>query len=449
MLVYSPENNYRVSWTFDLLFRELLGIPCRITVRTDEIREYQGPRLVYSFNPIDNIPWVKASGLLFENSIRSQADHLDSGETWNDHPVIFSNGKDLSAKLLPFDIFSAIFYFVTRYEEYLPFKPDHHGRFPAYESLAYRLNLLEEPIVNRWAIAFAKVLRDHPDLKLTTVQPTFRFIPTIDVDNAYAFACKGLLRTIGGLWNDRRDMESRNFRFQVLRRNQPDPFDTFNLFQYLHRETQSDPVWFFLVGRHGRFDKNIHPANRHFLSLVRRISDHSDTGLHPSYASNANTSLLQKEVATLSEMTGKPVTRSRQHYLKIRFPETYRNLTQAGIREDFSLGFADRAGFRAGIANPFRHFDLRENTPTQLTVYPFQVMDTTLRHYMQLDPGQAIILIRQFIDKTREVGGTFISLWHNESLSEWKTWRGWSSVYREMLAYLAEPNKDHGNTISP
>ncbi|MFO7617706.1 MAG: polysaccharide deacetylase family protein, partial [Bacteroidales bacterium] len=184
-------------------------------------------------------------------------------------------------------------------------------------------------------------------------------------------------------------------------------------------------------------DKNIHPANRHFRQLVARLADHSDTGLHPSYASNLNPTLLDKEVETLAGMTGKPVVCSRQHYLKIRFPETYRNLIRAGIREDFSLGFADRAGFRAGIANPFRHFDLRENIPTQLTVYPFQVMDTTLRHYMQLDPIQAISLIRRIIDTTREVGGTFISLWHNESLSEWKTWRGWSRVYREMLAYAS------------
>ncbi len=60
MLIYSPENNHRVAWTIDLLFRQLLGQPCQITVRTDEIREYQGPKLAYSHEPIDDIPWIKS-----------------------------------------------------------------------------------------------------------------------------------------------------------------------------------------------------------------------------------------------------------------------------------------------------------------------------------------------------------------------------------------------------
>jgi len=448
MLIYSPENNHRVAWTIDLLFRQLLGQPCQITVRTDEIREYQGPKLAYSHEPIDDIPWIKACGLLFENSIHPQTDHLVKGDLWNGWPVIFAQRNDLEKTLVPFDILAATFYFVARYEEYLPFKPDQHGRFPSHESLAYRLDVLEEPIVNRWAIAFSKLLEEHTTLIISILQPKYQFIPTIDVDSAYAFSGKGILRTLAGIWKDRRDMEGRNFRFSVLRGNQPDPFDTYNLFRYFHHENPSEPIWFFQVGKHGRFDKNINPANRNFRQLVKQLSEEFKTGLHPSYASNIHPSLLLQEVETLTSMTGQPVIRSRQHYLKIRFPETYQDLLQAGIREEYSLGFADRVGYRAGIAIPFRFFDLRENTPTQLMVYPFEVMDTTLRQYMKLDPTQATQLIQKLIDTTREVGGTFISLWHNESLSEWKAWRGWSSVYRELIQHAAGPIQTYGHTVS-
>jgi hypothetical protein len=38
---------------------------------------------------------------------------------------------------LPFDPLAATFYLVSRYEEYLPFIPDEHGRFPAKQSFAF------------------------------------------------------------------------------------------------------------------------------------------------------------------------------------------------------------------------------------------------------------------------------------------------------------------------
>jgi hypothetical protein len=108
-----------------------------------------------------------------------------------------------------------------------------------------------------------------------------------------------------------------------------------------------------------------------------------------------------------------------------------------GIAEDYSMGFADRPGFRAGISVPFRFFDLEENKSTDLTVYPFQVMDTGLRQYLGLNSHEALEKILSLADKVRKTGGTFITLWHNESLSEWKEWTGWSEVYRQMVKELS------------
>jgi len=293
--------------------------------------------------------------------------------------------------------------------------------------------MVEEPLVNHWALALGEALARVFGDAVKQESPGYRFIPTIDVDNAYAYARKGLKRTIGGLWRDRRDMEARNFRFQVLRNNQPDPYDTYSLLHRFHHNFKAEPVWFFLVGQYGKYDKNINPRNTRFKALISSIANDFDTGLHPSYASNHSAKLLETEAGILAGITGKPVVRSRQHYLKIRFPDTYRLLAEAGIREDYSLGFADRPGFRAGIANPFRFFDLSANMATGLTIYPFQVMDTSLRQYLGLNPGEAVGRIRDIMGKIRQVNGTFISLWHNESLSEWKEWQGWSEVYWQLL----------------
>jgi hypothetical protein len=233
-------------------------------------------------------------------------------------------------------------------------------------------------------------------------------------------------------------MEARNFRYQVLRNNQPDPFNTYELLNHFHSRAGVEPIWFFLVGSYSRFDKNISTDNVHFQDLIRLISRHNPVGLHPSYASNSSPSIIRQEAERLSRIIGRPVAASRHHYLRIHLPETYRALTHLGIRQDFSMGYADCPGFRAGIASPFPFFDLEENKITDLVIYPFQVMDTCLHTYLKLNPEQAIDRISELTGRVKAVQGTFISLWHNESLSEWKDWRGWSTVYEQLLA-LAKP----------
>lgn len=448
LLIYSPGENPRKSWTFDLVFGQLLGIPYRVTGNLEEFTGFEGPRLNYSAIPFDHIPFILSSGLLDEESIQDQSEKLKPGTTGN-LPVIFRNvtstdfkaftGEDHPPGLMDFDVFSAVFYYVSRYEEYLPFQPDRHGRFTSDQSLSGRLGIIDKPIVNIWAKQLGASLQQAYPGKLNPDRPSYRFIPTIDVDNAWAYAHKGFSRTVGGFWRDRNNIEARNFRFQVLRDNQPDPYDTYSLLHRFHRDAGVRPVWFFLVGRYGRHDKNIDPANSHFRKLVQDISRNHDTGLHPSYASGIVIERLMQEKEVLQSITGKPVIRSRQHYLKVRIPETYHMLIQAGITEDYTLGFADQPGFRAGIAAPFRFFDLQQNKPTDLTVYPFNSMDTGLRHYLGLNPEQAIQRISMLVDEVRRVNGTFISLWHNESLGEWKDWTGWSEVYRQLLI-LARDN---------
>jgi hypothetical protein len=288
-------------------------------------------------------------------------------------------------------------------------------------------------VVNEWVLDFGEVLeKQFPD-QIRIKKTEYRFLPTIDVDNAWAYAHKGWKRTIGGFWQNRKSMEARNFRFQVLRDNQNDPYNTYDLINRFHQEAGLKATWFFLTGGYGPYDKNIAPDNRHLINLIQRIARVETVGIHPSYGSNGSPEQVAREVETLSGIIGKPVDLSRQHYLKITFPETYRRLVSYGIREDYSMGYPDRPGFRAGIATPFRFFDLDANRPADLTIFPFQVMDQTLRQYLSLGPQEALALITDLAGKVKRVGGTFITLWHNESLSEWNEWTGWTEVYRHML----------------
>lgn len=128
------------------------------------------------------------------------------------------------------------------------------------------------------------------------------------------------------------------------------------------------------------------------------------------------------------------VDQSRQHFLKLRFPDTYQNLLKNGIKADFSMGFADAVGFRNGTAHPFPWFDLSTNTKTDLQIFPFAYMDGTLHEYLNLSPEKSKEKIKQLYQEVQEVGGQFSFIWHNETIAEQGKWAGWSNVLEYTLA---------------
>jgi hypothetical protein len=160
--------------------------------------------------------------------------------------------------------------------------------------------------------------------------------------------------------------------------------------------------------------------------------------IHPSYRSAGKPAILQKEIRTLSSITGTEILVSRQHYLKFNLPESYRQYLEAGIMKEYSMGFASHCGFRAGTSKPFHFYDLEREAETALMVTPFQVMDRSLKDYMKLSPISALEKIRKLVDEVRSVKGTFVSIWHNDAFNDQGEWEGWKIVFLEMLNYIQQ-----------
>jgi len=175
-------------------------------------------------------------------------------------------------------------------------------------------------------------------------------------------------------------------------------------------------------------DNGLSPKNKHLQSLIQHLQQSGTVGIHPSFASASDSDKLRHEINALSNVIGEKITCSRSHFLMLRFPETYQNLIQNGITNDFTLGYADRPGFRASTCKPFPFFDLSINQKTTLTLHPLVCMDATLKQYLSLSPEEAFPLICSLMTAVKAVGGDYISLWHNESVAG-----DWGKLYEDCL----------------
>ncbi len=429
ILVHIPCMTSRLSYTFKLIFNNLLGCPYKFCANSEEYLQYQGVKFSYGPVKIEGGLHFYSVDLLFESGIGNP--HVQGGE-YKGVKIIFPISAPEA--ILPYDPFAAAFFMVSRYEEYLPYMKDQYGRFPVFESLTFREGFLNRPVVNLWAIQVEEVIKGFFN-GFVAKKPSFNFIPTYDIDQAWAYLSKGILRNAGAMaklaYNGQYSEIFR--RINVLMHKIPDPFDTYDYQFSLQKQYGLKPVYFILFSRRGRYDRNIPIQNIRFRHLIKDLADRSAVGIHPSFASNNNLEYLKEEVEELSGLLNQEIKFSRQHFLKLSLPETYRNLEMLEITHDFTMGFAARPGFRAGICTPFLFYDIDLERETGITSVPFALMDGTLRDYMNLSPEEAINQIDYLIKEVKAVSGTFVSIWHNESLSDLDRWKGWRTVYEFLL----------------
>lgn len=434
LLVYSHKDSNRLQYTLRTVLGNILGVEYNHTTNKDDFLRYQGPKLNYSPKAFSKEIFFCSVDLLYQKGIDDFTFHiLDYEGTKAPFPVYNSHSY------LPFDPFAASFYLLSRYEEYLPYKKDEHGRFNAHDSVAYRYKFLKKPVVNIWAYQIKKILKKRfPDLVFK--KRKFSFIPTYDIDVAFSYRSKGFMRSAGGYI---KSLYSGNFRdifhrSKVLLGQKTDPYDTYSYQINLHKKYDLSPLYFILFGKYGKYDKNLSVNNKKFQTLIKHLADYAEVGIHPSYAASQNLELMREEVKKLAQVLNKEVKSSRMHYLKMDLPDTYRNLIAMEITDDYTMGFASEPGFRAGTCDTFNFYDLDMDTETNLRIHPFTIMEGTLKYYKGIRPGEAIQYIKPLIDEVKSVDGTLISLWHNPSLNDEITEGGWRIPYEEMIKYALD-----------
>ena len=428
MLFYTVHPSPRLDYMLDLVSNEILTEPFIHTSDRSVYLSYTGPKLNYSPERISETEfYLFPHKLLFETDIKTQP--IDRFDIFG-RPAFFRTEGDF-----PFDIFAAAFFLVSRYEEYLLFQPDKYGRFPHQASLAFRENFLDFPIINYWLDDFKKSLgRKFPDLIFR--MKDFKFIPSYDIDIAYSYKLKGLKRNMGGFY---RSLVKGQWaylldRWDVLFNKKQDPFDSYEWLDSLHLYCRTRAYYFFLVAEKQKgVDKNISPDKPEMKSLISYHAAGYTVGIHPSWQSGDEEAVLMDEVDRLTKIIGSPVKYSRQHYIRMSLPETYRRLIKAGIDKDFSMGYGAANGFRASIASSFYWYDLQAEKKTGLMLFPFCFMDSTSFYENQLSPKSALSELMDYYRKIKQINGLMITIWHNHFFGSDPMFAGWKEVYEVFL----------------
>ena len=423
--IYSTENVPRLRYIAGIILGDILGLSWEVI--TDKRKLGKHPVINYSSETITGSFKIIPDTILFESGIVPREILVN---VWKGLPVFFLTSSDSD---LPFDIFAASFFLISRYEEYLEFQPDKYGRFPASASLAFKNGFLGIPIVDLWAKEMSKVfLKKFQSLAFKRNE--YKALLTIDADQPFAYLGKGLFRSIGGLINDiKNNTGNAGDRYRIVTKGEKDPYEVFDYIIEKIEKSNTDVRFFFPVGDHSEYDKNPSWKNDEYRNLIHNISDKFESGVHPSFYASGNSKLVNTETVRLKTILGKETLLSRFHYIRLFIPRSYRDILKSGINEDYSMGYPDEPGFRAGIARPYYFYDVSEEQQTGLKIVPFQVMDVTLYNYKKLDPFNSKEVILKLINETRNVGGLFVSIWHNTSLLDNTKWQGWRDVFEFML----------------
>ncbi len=433
ILIYAAFLSNRLQYTLDEIFVNRLGLSYKHTDSTDYFHKSHSIKINYSAEIMEGCFNIPTTPFLYEEDIFAQHLTVEKDVAWRFvfFKQAFPEVPDfrVTTGYLQFDLLSAVFYLLSRYEEYLPSLKDEHNRYRESNSLAFKNGFLEIPLVDFWMMEFkARLKKQYPNLQF--IGPEFKQINTIDIDFAYKYKghpfFKLFKKSIGSFIKG-------NYDQNVFDKASSDPYDTYDYLISKAEQHHIETCFFFLIANYGGHDKSHDPSSEAFTSLLKNLSERFSCGIHPSYRSTIDNKALQNEMGQFEKITSKKPLISRNHFLKIKLPDTYEQLISAGIEKDYTMGYPNHVGFRASTALPFRFFNLAANQTASLWLQPVSLMDVSLKNGMHLDPRAAIQKIHELKQAVKDVNGIFVSIWHNSSFDAREGWTGWDQVYEALF----------------
>lgn len=413
-------------YVIDVLMGEFLGLQYLVHVSEQEqdyvIKLENGKLLVFHDHffkdHIDGVAYLNR-GNIPEKVVRMGNRFMVE----SDLPVIYGDDKLVSDEnqiICGIDIFASTFFMLTRWEEYVCEKKDHFERFPLAESLAYKNNFLDRPIVNEYVEMLWNMLK-HLGIEQKRKEKKFELALTHDVD-----ALRYWKNTIKSFKTIARDILK--FRLMLLIRDIKscvlsavglckDPFDTFDYLMDVSESINAKSRFFFMACEPTAFDDGYNILDENCRALIRKINERGHLiGLHSSYFAYNDPEILKNQFNLLSNHSLQPITSVRQHCLRFEVPLTWQIMDDNKIEWDSSMGFANKEGFRCGVCYDFSVFNILTRQKLKLKEKSLVAMDVSF-FYQGLAPESVKQKITELLNRVRKYNGTFVFLWHNSSLN--------------------------------
>lgn len=387
LLVYTHKITPRLTYIFKHIFENMLNIEIGFTAKVDVFVAHSGPKFSYTNKPLGDEFFIASHTLLFEQGVINQNLKI---QKWEDMPIFFVTNKN---GLFPFDIFASSFFLLTRYEEALPHIKTDLGYFNFLDSIAYKYNFLEKPIIDIWVFKLYKIMSK----RFEEISQSLHGRPSkeilLEVHIPYKYLHHSFLMIFGNFFSSIWKINLRDLVHQilVLLRIKKDPYDSFDSWNELFENSSLNPKVFFLFAKNSSYQSTFSIFNFNYRRIIKGIGDYFNLGILASVQAQLfPNEQLKKEKKDFQDVTHKTITCIRFSNGIRDVTLDYENLSNNEFNNDYSMGYLNQIGFRAGTATPYNFYDISNEFQLPLKIHPIFANEKGIKKIESSDPFEKL-----------------------------------------------------------
>jgi len=399
LIVFSPVLTPRIKYIFNFIFKEILKTEVEFTGNSQYYLQSKHIKITYADQPLGDELFFKHTSFLLSNKLEEIQPRVTS---FGDYQVPFP----VQNSTLPFDIFAASFYFISRYEEYI-YTQSGKENFKASKSLQFKINLLDRPIVDEWALILKSIVgKRHPEFRFSTKTFTAKPIVAVEVSPTIPAGFRNKLK----FWSHALLNKNNTYfhgKFDQITGLEVNPINVLDQLNPMLEKKSDRPIFFL----------NLPDVPQAFIpieALGKVMQNHPIGLLRPCIDHPEKTKTFKISAEILKLIQPAQITKISLQLDPLKFPTCYLNLVNLGISTDYSMGYNDVAGFRAGTCTPFSWYDLQLEKVTSLLINSYCLSS---KYLTEIPYREAQNEVLKYSNTVRGVSGAFTICWSLKSIS--------------------------------